>query len=775
MNQITITTQSPDCMKGRILQAPILLTLVAFLPALVFAQGKIDQAYKQESAKIRAQVWAWDRPEFKSVSVPEKYSKASRVVIAHHTELIADSRGRVSFSGLTLNSRSSLTIMEIVREIVKVNDKSAVDEYSEMSFTSFEEKSGFSRKTQSTTFVGVRVIKPDRSVKEVSADEMVLTLDQPSEKQVKLAISDLQPGDVIDYFIATEHKMKDDYDAKVYDLMLFDEAPVLHYSFHGQLGKNYAIDYRSYNGAPDPAISTNADKELIIDFEKKDIPPYEMSLWVAPARQLPLIRLSISLGVRQLANYNTRARNSQPGEIKKNPDTNEVVQNLAYDLAEASFVTVMAKDSRKEIDDILNTAKKKAKTAGLDYDAMSDEEKAAFLFYVARFRKVLSFRMDDIKRSINIGDYIFDGYAVYLNSIFRRADLITGILLSTPRMGYRINEVLHVDDLESAVYLNQTNKIIYFKNAYDFPFSIPESFDGAKETRSVALKIYSDADPSSNFYKSAYAGPGFALPASSAATNTHLEELAISLDPGDARIAVKRKATITGLYRSHFQRQFILYEDYYEHERKLLGEERTLLETLAEGKKGRVYVDEVKNAFDEARRKQKDKAIKEARDWFEQEVTDLKDFKIEKMGVRHTDPNFVFSEKFALDGLVKRAGNNLILEIGKIQGQPLSINENQRKRGLDIYMSFPRAIGYDMRIQIPDGYTVEGVESLKKSVQNETGYFKADASVDGRVITITVKKGYFHNFEPAARWEKMLAFMDAASEWENAKLLFKRN
>ncbi|MBP7556198.1 MAG: DUF3857 domain-containing protein [Chitinophagaceae bacterium] len=665
--------------------------------------------------------------------------------------------------------------MEIVREVVRVNDKSAVDEYSEMSFTSFEEKSGFSSKTRSTTYVGVRIIKPDKSVKEVSTDEMILTLDESREKQVKLAISDLQPGDVIDYFIATEHKMKDDYDAKVYNLVLADESPVLHYSFHGQLGQNYSIDYRTYNGAPDLVMSTNGDKELIIDFEKKDMPPSDLSLWVAPARQFPLIRLSISLGIRQLSGYTRRSRINQPGEVNKNPDVNSVVQNLAYDLAEASYAMVMGKEGRKEIEEVLNTARKKAKAAGLDYESMSDEEKAAFLFYIARFKKVLSFRINDIKRSVNIGNYMFSGYAVYFNSLFRMADMGTGILLSTPRMGYRINEVLHVDDLESAVYLNQTKKIIHFENAFDFPFSIPSAFDGVSETRSVALKIQSDADLSKNYYRSAYAGPGFALPASNAATNTHLEELAISLNPGDTRIAVKRKATIAGLFRADFQRQLILYEDYYEQERKLLGEERGLLEMLAEDKKGRGYVIEVKNAFEEARRKQKENAIREAKDWFEQEVTDLTDFKVEKMGVRHTDPNFVFSEKFALDGLIKRAGNNIILEIGKIQGRPLSIKEHQRKRNVDVYMPFPRAIGYDIRIRIPDGYTVAGVESLNKSVQNETGYFKTEARVDGQVITVTIKKGYFHNFEPASNWDKMLAFMDASNEWESAKLLFKKN
>ena len=104
----------------------------------------------------------------------------------------------------------------------------------------------------------------------------------------------------------------------------------------------------------------------------------------------------------------------------------------------------------------------------------------------------------------------------------------------------------------------------------------------------------------------------------------------------------------------------------------------------------------------------------------------------------------------------------------------MTIKDDQRKRDMDIYMPFARSIGYDIRIKVPDGYTVEGLESLNKSIENETGYFKAEASLNGQVITLTVKKGYFHVFEPAANWEKLLAFIDAGADWTNSKILFRK-
>jgi hypothetical protein len=89
-------------------------------------------------------------------------------------------------------------------------------------------------------------------------------------------------------------------------------------------------------------------------------------------------------------------------------------------------------------------------------------------------------------------------------------------------------------------------------------------------------------------------------------------------------------------------------------------------------------------------------------------------------------------------------------------------------------MPFARSLQTDITLQIPEGYTVEGVNDLNKKVENETGYFIAQATTDGKTVIIKVRKSYNHAFEPAANWDKLLAFIDAANEWTNAKLLLKK-
>ena len=176
----------------------------------------------------------------------------------------------------------------------------------------------------------------------------------------------------------------------------------------------------------------------------------------------------------------------------------------------------------------------------------------------------------------------------------------------------------------------------------------------------------------------------------------------------------------------------------------------------------------------EARKKQKDAFTKEAKDWFEQDIINLKDYKTDNLGVRHTSPDFVYSSTFNLEGLVKKAGNNIIIEIGKIQGQPLVVKQEQRKRAIDIYMPFARSIDYNIELQIPDGYSAEGIAALNKKVETEAGYFIAEANTTDKTVTIKIKKHYLHNFELAKNWDNMMLFMDAANEWVNAKLLLKK-
>ena len=727
-----------------------------------FTQLKAQsEEYRKQSEETRKQVWAWDKPQFRVRAVPQQYANASKVFLAHHTELSADSKSKVKFYGLAFGVSKEQTLTEIVREMVKVNDKNAVTEYSELSFTQFEKTSGFYTSTKTTSYVGVRVIKPDGSIKEINADDIVLTKDESSQKKAKLAIPDLQPGDILDYFIATQQSMLNDFSSKPYRILLFDDAPVLSLSFHAQLGKKYAIEYRSYNGAPELAVSKNDDAEIIVNVEKTNVPPFETNLWVAPGMQLPFIRMNISLGYRGLGQNTIKAK--KPGEVLKNGDPREFLRNRFSKLINAYENANLSKAYSKEYLEIINEAKSKAKHLNLSYNDLNNQDKAALLYYTLRYTKLLNFDISELSKKINIGDYRFENMDIPLLLTFKFAKLEPDVVIGNTRTGIRMDEIMDASDLTATAYLPEENVFFSIQSIYDIPFIVPSELEGLTNTKSMAVR-HMKGDP----------GTGPNVPISNSDKNAHIENLKLSLAAGRNSLLVHRSTTLKGYYKNDAQRQLILYEDFYESERKSFNDKQTLMQDLEDGKKSKKYIDEVKSAFAEARLKQKDAFVKEAKDWFEQEVIDLKDYKTDTLGVRHTAPNFVYSSSFNLLGLLKKAGNNIIFEVGKIQGKPYVVRQDQRKRDIDIYMPYARSIEYNLELEIPAGYTVEGLAVLNKKVENATGYFITESSATDKLVSIKIKKHYLHNFEDVKNWDKLLVIMDAANDWTNTKLLLKK-
>jgi Domain of Unknown Function with PDB structure (DUF3857) len=738
----------------------------------VTAQSKDEQKYRNQSEEMRKTVWAWNKPQFAVREIPKQYANASKVILAHHTELTADSKSRFAFYGLGFGPKKEQTLTEVVREMVKLNDKNAVADYSEITFTRFEKTSGFYTSDKTTTYVGVRVIKPNGSIKEINADDIVLTKDESTEKKAKVAIPDLQPGDVLDYFIATEQSLVNDMSNKPYHLLLFDEAPILSLSFHAQLGKKYAIQYRSYNGAPELQVSKNDDRDIIADVEKTNIPPFETSLWVAPGLQLPFIRMNISLGYRGMGSKYLDTK--KPGEVSKNTDSGEFLEDKANSMSTDYYNEYWMKAAKRQFDDIESDAKDKCKQSNISFKDLSDDDKAAQLYYTLRYTKFLNFDIDQLSKKINIGDYSYNNLAFPLFCTLKAAGLDPAILVSNTRNGFRMGEIMDAGDLTSAAYLTNTKKFFTIESVYDVPFMVPDEIEGLTNTKSFTFDhpgaIMSMKKTMS--LTNIDTGPG--VPVSTSDKNAHIENVKLALNTDKNTLVVHRSTVMKGLYKADAQRALILYEDFYEEERKAFNDKKTLLERLEDGRKSKKYVDEVKSAFADARKKQKDAFSAEAKGWFEQDITDLKDYKTDNLGVRHTAPDFIYSSTFNLGGLVKKAGNNIIIEIGKIQGHPLVIKPEQRKRDVDAYMPFARSIEYNIELEIPEGYTAEGIEALNKKVVNETGFFTAEATATDKVVTVKVKKHYLHNFEPLNNWDKVVQFIDASNDWLNAKLLLKK-
>ncbi|MBX9784880.1 MAG: DUF3857 domain-containing protein [Chitinophagaceae bacterium] len=747
-----------------------MMVVYLFTATFIFAQSKELDTYRKESEEIRKAVWAWPDEKFKLRIIPEKYSKASKVVIAHHTEITADvtKNGLVGFFFGT-NIKQSVT--EVVREVIKLNDKNAISEYSELSFTMLDKQSAIYKSDKNNTYVGIRIIKADGTVKEINADDIVLTKDEKDEKKAKLAVPDLQPGDIVDYFFASVKSVVNDPAPLSYNLLLFDNAPILNYSLRAQLGKKFAVEYRSYNGAPELEVKKNSNREILIDIEKTDIPPYETSLWVAMTRQLPFIRMNILQGESNKTSKKDDV--SGNGEITKITDGKIALADKAKEFSTNYFTYSINQVERRLFEKPEAEMKSKLAKAGIEYEKLSDSERVATRYYHFRFEYL------DVYASVFLSaqKYDFKKYSIsdiILHALYKTAGFNPVMIVSENRFGYNFDEAIYPSDLEIINYLPEINAFSAFNSLFDLPFNVPVNLEGSKNNkqftfRKPAIVSASDIDKFAKTTESSVI-----IPTSNSKQNARIEKIKLSLDIGKANMNLNRTSVIKGFYKKEVQEKLLIFEDFYNYERKAIGEKNDLFDRIKMEKKNEKNIEEIKNVLAAERKKQENAFLEEAKNWFEQEITELKDYKIESPGVRHTAPDFIYSSTFKMDGLVKKAGNNFIIEIGKIQGSPLTIKDEQRKRELDVYMPFARSIEYEIELEIPEGYTAEGVEALNSKVENETGFFITEATSNGKTVSIKIKKHYLHNFEPAKNFEKMLQFLDAASNWTNAKLLLKK-
>ena len=124
---------------------------------------------------------------------------------------------------------------------------------------------------------------------------------------------------------------------------------------------------------------------------------------------------------------------------------------------------------------------------------------------------------------------------------------------------------------------------------------------------------------------------------------------------------------------------------------------------------------------------------------------------------------------------MSKAGRNYVFEVGKLIGGQIKLEQNElATRQSDIWLPFARTIDNNIVINIPAGYTVDGLQDLKFNVNNESGSFAADSKVEGDKLIITTKKIYKKNFDKKELWPNYVAFLEAAYKFSQAKIVLRK-
>lgn len=721
----------------------LLLTLAVMT---VFSQNIFADDYTEHAKKAREAVWAWDRPEFKNYNVPEKYKNESAVIIAWHNELLATGKSRLRFT-FNININKELYYTNIDRIMVKINDKSALEEYSEISYREEEQSLGYNSMSKFKTIVGARVIKPDGTIKEVNIEEAVsVTKDKKDKEDYKtIAISDLQVGDILDYFIQNEGRA-DSQNIPPLVFVFGHKYPMLSYSVHCELGRKLTTEYRAINGAPDFKVSTNDNDDVILDAESKNIPKIDASRWVSFPRQYPIIRLSVL--------NNASGVIYKPGSARQKGLHKDVPPETILQDAKGRFAAGTWELNNVKF--VYDECKKQTKNYLKENPGASNEDIASYIFDALQYR----WRHDD---------YYFTerGFILKFEKLLKDFKIEHKVGFVTSRFGARKSELANEYDLDYLITANNNKQIFSYPNKYKVSERIDYRYEG-EPVSTVVVKKYKAAD------KEGIIGDKgeFIMPVSNAAQNTNITKMNVIFSEADPLVLdINRNTTVRGNLKEDYQANLMLGDDWRNTMRKRLGEKEEKEKNDKKAQKQR----EEKEARNEAeRKKQKEEIEKEIKDYHDNEPKEVKSYEILNFGIVKQDPDFAFKSDYLMDGVVKKAGNNLILDAGKLIGKQFVLEERDRQRTIDAYITSARSYEFEISIKIPEAYTIENINNLKVNVDNKYGAFVSDATLEGNTLSIKAKKTYKDFFVPLAGWNQLVQMLDAANDFYAQSVILKK-
>lgn len=714
--------------KIKVIRVVFSILLVQLFTLSVNADEKAD--YLKLAQKVRQEVWSSTPADFQKRTVPDRYKNASAVILSYYRELSTDYY-RKATADLVLNLRLTRQIdcTDMERMLIQINDKKALKDYSEFTFKTKSRKWtwGYHHKTQ--TVLGIRVIKKNGNVQEVSLDDYVDVKEGKNDKDLsqKIAVPGLEVGDCIDVFsldqIDTQEQQLDPF----YFVLRQDE-PVLYTKVHCVLDQSLATVYRTMNGAPDFTQTTDKDKNAVLDMVMDKPIDAESSIWYNSLEQSPFIEMYITPTKTKVAVVEKAMR--QKG-VRGNPDVTPILQDdwklLKSYVSKGGYSPAGLPSTYKSV---FKSAKK---------EGMSAEEKAD---------RIYSFEYV----SGGASQRVFNTVANYLRKL--GVEIEMGI--TTPFGALPVDKLINYNSTSWFFRLKGTD-VYYFPGTYPKVASeIPYIYQGRKA-------YMQDSEEQ------------ITIPVSQAEDNKSVNDMVVKLD--GTKLDISRKVTYSGEQKMYGQSlvspdntlfgssQLEAYWRYLKYDDKDPYSCYTKKESA-----------ELKGAFNEYRKNAIDPFKAEISSYHDGDPVQVGGYGVDCVGIRRDSSNFVYHVDYVMDGMVKRAGNNYLLSVGKLIGSSLKLEGKDRERIDDVWRKMAFVDEWNIEIPLPQGYKVsaEALKKIETSVANECGEFTVKATAGNESVKVYVRKCFAHRVEPVSNWSKLLALVDACSAFADKQMVIAK-
>jgi hypothetical protein len=703
-----------------------------------FAQGYIDEDFL-DNIENNARFMLTEQPQaFNNNNVPAKWNNNSAVIIGNSRSILFD---RKSSGGFFSRRERSLYFFEKTHFKIRLNDNNAVNAFSEIYFRYGSKEDGFicritkpgdtATNVDLKTAVGVEV---GTGIPEYFKSYFDQEVGRSSYQYYKVPISDLEPGDVLEYVATTKSKL----DVTASGYIEFSpnyevcnkEYPILFNEITIETDDKAFFKSLSLNGAPvfKKENSTEGFFRYVFTDKERDI---EKDVnFISPFLQYPLVKFQVIYSNRDDVKG---ALVGLKGEVKtgftkeelarKAWEDYEMVGNLPFG---DSYITV-----QQFIDQCWSEL---VKLGGKD---VSEKQYVDMCYYLLR-NKVVFMR-----------DYLSDKkFAFLFGSLLYQRDIKSELVISISNNIGQLKQVLFDQEIR---YIIKVGDKLYF-NTTDF------SNPGELEENLLNNEAYIIEKPAKK--NGVPDIKPFTLPGTTAADNIADFTISAELTADMKKLQVSRTSSYKGIQKARNIVSALKYTPYmFDDYRSFGGADPT---EKMKPKQVDEYNSTVRTVKDEYKT-QKPEYVKESlQGEFSQPVSNVK-FTLVSDGRTQKKSTLTFREEFELQDFVRKAGKKYLVNLAGLTGSQLQIKKEERtSRKYDINVRSPKTYNWNIQFKIPAGYTAEGLTELNKKVENETGSFTCTAKEENGSVMINVVKCYKVKNIPVAKWNEMLEFIDAA-------------
>ena len=700
------------------------------------------QSQAQNKEEIKQFFWGPKDAHAKVTAIPEKWNQESAVILFKNDYYNFHKFGK------------SVTYTSAVRKRIKLLDAAAVKEFSEFSFNEkFYSSKGYTSRRGVTT-VGIKIVKSNGKEILIDVDKEAKTIDEGK----KIAISGLEQGDIIDfyYYMVESFKSWAEVGFEPTENTLSDVYPVVEMKLQFETENDFFINFNTYNGAPDLVETYNKGDDRKYELVAKDLEKNDFPRWFYPIVELPSYKFQVYFARSSKFEENASAFLSEKESIIKKTVSKDDVFNL--------YNSRFRPDS--DLSDINTFIKNKT--------FIDDEEKVREVYYYTRHIYFTQYFEAMIAKQANMF-YPFELYpnAIFLNSeqqfinrfmgFLKKNDINYDIIIGTERFNGPISDLLIEKNVTLLLRVNTKNPI-YLQ--YFSPFTSADQFNFRLEnTDAYALQISKG--------KKVVDAESTRLPSSTVKDNMSKNVIRVNLDEDFSGLTVNREVSYFGHFKDDEQSEKLQFYDYVEEDYKKYGT-LSLMDRVKNKKKRDQYQKEMDAIINKLKDTQKENLKKETAEEYGFDVEDYS-CDVKSTGRFGSKLPFTCEEKFSIkNNLIKKAGDNYLIEIGKMLTEQVEIEKKEKDRKNNVYLPFPRSFENEIILEIPAGYTVSGIEKLNKNVVNETGGFTSTSKVEGNKLTVKTLKYYNNYYEPNEKWSKMIDFLDAAYQFTQEKVLLKK-